>query len=162
MKRNASRGINEVGVLHDIEHRSPLQGFIHLSRPTDRVECPKLVGYGCWVNAAVRRVPCLQRSCSRCGRATFGLEDSRGRSWIFRKLGGRPPWAREQLTAAVRANSGEALVGAITTERALEGANPSSGRIGRQISLAALASGSHLKHDENLRKLGRPSLNEAG
>ncbi len=94
-------------------------------------------------------------------RTTFRLEHSRSRRWEFRKLCRRPPRAREQFTAAVRADSGEALFGAVTTERALEGANPRRGRIGRQISVAALAPGTHLKHEEHLRNHGRASLNQA-
>ena len=69
------------------------------------------------------------------------------RRWrVGRELAQRPDRPGGESTATVRAHAGEPVLDALDAERALEAADARELALGREVTVAALAVGSKLKH----------------
>lgn len=66
---------------------------------------------------------------------------------ILRQLAGGTPRPGYELAAAIRAHTGESLLHAAHTERALEGADPRFERIRREIDIATLTIRAEFEHE---------------
>src|SRR5690349_21306780 len=77
--------------------------------------------------------------CSRRGAATLGHVDAHRGRGVARERGGGPDRPALEVAAAVGADVVEALLDAVGAERALVGADPRVGGVGRQVAVAALA-----------------------
>jgi HAD superfamily hydrolase (TIGR01509 family) len=82
----------------------------------------------------------------RATLAPIGIEHPFGRSRVPGQGFGGPPWTRNQFAATIGTPAGQHAFRAVATVRALERADHRFGRFRRKITIAALATGTKLKH----------------